>query len=77
MATEQERLEDLRIGAATEAAEFNLMAVLNPRISIDGNQWCVLFGENLQDGVAGFGSSPILAVYAFNKAWHQKLQGAS
>ena len=23
----------------------------------DGNQWCFLFGDNLQDGIAGFGNT--------------------
>jgi hypothetical protein len=43
------------------------------RISIDGNQWCVLYGENLQDGVAGFGDSPANAAAAFDQAWFTKL----
>lgn len=25
--------------------------------SLDGNQYCVLFGPNLQEGIAGFGST--------------------
>jgi len=61
---------------AVEAAEYNLVAILKPRISIDGNQWCVLFGENLQDGVCGFGDTAYDAVIAFKKAWHTKV-GAS
>jgi len=61
-----------RLNTAIETAEFNLVSLLKPRIFIDGNQWCVLYGENLQDGVAGFGSSPIKAVYDFNKAWHKE-----
>lgn len=23
----------------------------------DGNQWCFLFGDNIQDGIAGFGNT--------------------
>lgn len=57
-------------GQAIQSAEFNLIALLKPRISIDGDQWCVLWGENLQDGVAGFGDTAYLAVLDFNKAWH-------
>lgn len=45
-----------------------------PALSIDGNKWCALYGENLQDGVAGFGDSPAEAMSAFNRAWHAKLQ---
>jgi hypothetical protein len=47
-----------------------------PALSVDGNQWCALYGENLQDGVAGFGDSPADAMAAFNKAWHAKLNAA-
>ncbi len=46
---------------------------LRPRLFIDGNQWCALYGDNLQDGVAGFGDSPALAFVAFDKAWHTPL----
>lgn len=44
-----------------------------PTLTIDGNQWCALYGDNLQDGVAGFGDSPAQAMIAFNKAWHESL----
>jgi hypothetical protein len=40
-----------------------------PAIFKDGNQWCALYGENLQEGVAGFGDTPWLACQAFNLAW--------
>ncbi len=46
---------------------------LRPRLFIDGNQWCALYGENLQDGVAGFGNSPHEAMLDFDKEWHQAL----
>lgn len=47
--------------------------VYRPKIFIDGNQWCALYGENLQDGVAGFGKSPELAMLDFNQQWWKKL----
>ena len=28
----------------------------------DGDQWCALYGENLQEGVAGFGRTPAEAM---------------
>ena len=43
--------------------------MLKPRIFIDGNKWCALYGENLQDGVAGFGDSPEQAYWDFDKSW--------
>lgn len=44
-----------------------------PRLFIDGNMWCALYGENLQDGVAGFGGSPELAYQDFDKNWINNL----
>ena len=43
--------------------------LLKPRVFIDGNKWCALYGENLQDGVAGFGDSPELAAQDFDRNW--------
>jgi hypothetical protein len=39
----------------------------NTKISIqkDGNQWCVLWGEDLMNGIAGFGDSIELAMANF------------
>lgn len=45
-------------------------AVYRPHLKIDGNQWCALYGDNLQDGVAGFGDSPALAMADFDKNWY-------
>jgi len=49
--------------------------VHNPKLFLDGNKWCFLFGDNLQDGVAGFGDSPELAAFDFDKSWIAKLAG--
>lgn len=48
--------------------------LLKPHLLIDGDMWCALFGENLQDGVAGFGKSPELAYADFDRAWGTKLE---
>ena len=66
-------IQGLQNAIVVEAAEYNLVSLLRPSISIDGNQWCVLYGEDLQNGVAGFGDTPYLAVLAFNKEWHRSL----
>lgn len=42
---------------------------LRPTISRDGNQWCALYGENLHDGVAGFGDTPQAASIQFDIEW--------
>lgn len=57
-------------GVAIVAEEHTRPSVLyRPRLSVDGNQRCALYGENLRDGVAGFGDSPAAAMAAFDAAW--------
>ncbi len=43
--------------------------IYRPAIVKDGNQWCVLYGKNLQEGIAGFGDTPAQACQAFDVAW--------
>ncbi len=45
---------------------------LRPKMYMDGDMWCALYGENIQDGVCGFGESPQKASEAFNKAWFKE-----
>lgn len=55
------------------ASEHQRPSVLfKPSLTMDGNEWCALFGENLQDGVAGFGKSPDEAMRAFDQEWYKK-----
>lgn len=44
-------------------------AVYRPALMLDGTAWCALYGENLMDGVAGFGDTPDAAMRAFDEAW--------
>jgi len=44
-------------------------AVFKPSIYPDGTMWCALLGENLMEGVAGFGDTPEAAAIAFDKNW--------
>ena len=60
-----------------EIASTRYSVLMRPRLTIDGNQWCALYGENLQDGVAGFGDSPAAAMEDFDRAWIAKLPSAS
>ena len=53
------------------SCELNRPSTLyKPRLFIDGNQWCALMGDNLQDGVAGFGKSPAEAYADFDRRWN-------
>ena len=35
--------------------------------------YCVLHGNDLQEGIAGFGETIIKAIYDFNKQFHKPL----
>ena len=58
---------------AQEKNDFNLFAMLKPKFYLDGNQWCVLYGDNLQSGVAGFGDSLHKAILDFNVQWYKAI----
>ncbi len=72
--------ENLRWAAEVITNEWTRPSTLmRPKVYPDGNQWCVLYGDNLQEGVAGFGDSPELAMADFDKNWRTPMaaQGAS
>ena len=58
------------------AAQERPCVLWKPSLFRDGNQWCALLGENIQDGVVGFGDSPDAAMWAFDEAWREKLPPA-
>lgn len=55
------------------AAQERPCVLWKPSLFRDGNQWCALLGENIQDGVVGFGDSPDAAMWSFDEAWREKL----
>lgn len=38
------------------------------KLSLDGDEWCALIGENLQVGIAGFGATKSDALHALISA---------
>ena len=52
------------------ASNYERPSVLfRPKLSVDGDQWCAMYGDDLQSGVGGFGDSPAKAMYDFDRAW--------
>ncbi len=72
-------LREAGIGHYIEMAAFSIQeqflefsrpfVTLRPKMFIDGNQWCALYGDNLQDGVTGFGDTPAKAATDFDVNW--------
>lgn len=52
-------------------------AIYRPKLMADGDMWCALYGDNLQEGVSGFGKTPAEAMYAFDEAWVKSLTPAA
>ena len=70
------QLHHERISVAVEEGILCRFRLLVPKIYRDGNQWCVLYGDNLQVGIAGFGDSPRAAIMDWNAQWDTPITGA-
>jgi len=67
-------LDIIRQEFVNAALEQQRPAILmRPALSIDGNQWCALYGENIQDGLSGFGSSPYAALIDFDRQFFKEI----
>lgn len=56
-----------------ECEQTRPSVLYKPSIKIDGAAWCALYGENIQDGVAGFGASPAEAMRDFDANWQKQI----
>lgn len=64
------QMESIRNEFLQAAYEMQRPCVIfKPSISRDGNMWCALYGEDLQNGVAGFGETPAKAMHDFDANW--------
>lgn len=74
LSREQHQLDYIhqsKMNVLVQNEEMNLFSLLKPKVGIDGNQHYVLYGEDLQRGVAGFGDTLMLAIYDWNKSFHR------
>ena len=68
----QERLYDMEMETATTTFDLAIFKSLKPRLFKDGDQWCCLYGESIQEGIVGFGNTPYNAILEFNKEFISK-----
>lgn len=68
---EQKTLLDILSGAYGEILETHAMwqciAALGVKPFKDGNKWSFLYGDNIQEGICGFGETIFLAAWDFYK----------
>jgi len=69
----EEREGFSRLSFAVAKEELVRFEMLKPKIFKDGNEWCVLYGDNIQDGIAGFGATPNKALFDWNGAWDREI----
>lgn len=55
---------DILIGAYNRPS-----AIFRPTLTVDGNMYCALYGEDLMQGCAGFGETAEAAMADFDKNW--------
>ena len=51
----------------SDSKTLMIIEKLKPTFSKDGNQFCFLYGDNLQEGVAGFGDTIWKAMQDFER----------
>lgn len=65
----QAKLQAYYIAEDVERERLRPFMLLRPRLFPDGNAWCALYGENLQEGVCAFGDTPAKAAIQFDIEW--------
>jgi len=65
----QDKMTDLY-----DKSRYELISILGLKPQKDGNQWCYLYGDNLQEGIAGFGDSIYDAMIDFYKEFHKPIK---
>jgi len=54
---------------------YDLPSVIyRPKLSLDGDRWVALYGDNPHDGVVGIGASPADAMWQFDIAGHKRIE---
>jgi|GEM_PF-4509035 len=67
-----EEISSIEYDTAVMTQVYLLFSMLKPKIKREGKQWCVLYGDNLQEGIYGLGDTPYDAVIQFNAAWESQ-----
>jgi hypothetical protein len=63
---------NVALAVLEEQRLYQAVNLLQAKVTLDGKQWCCLMGENLQEGISGFGDTPYLAMQDFYNQLHVK-----
>jgi len=70
---QDEILYQEKLGNECDESLYRKFNALDGKLSIDGNQYCALVGEDLQAGMAGFGDTAYKAIENWNENMHKPL----
>jgi hypothetical protein len=59
-----------QLACMAEEARMRPFFLMKPRLYPDGNQWCALYGDDLQSGLCGFGDTPEKAGLDFDRNFY-------
>lgn len=68
----EEIRHDIELCNMEERRKLDIIATLKPKFSKVGNQYCFLFGDDLQSSIAGFGDTAFQAAENFVKAFFEE-----
>ncbi len=66
------QIGDIQTEIVNEQFELQIIAMLKPNLSLDGNQYCFTYGEVPNDCIQGFGDTAIQAARDFKKNFYQE-----
>ncbi len=61
-----------QLACQAEDARMAPSTLFRPMLSLDGNMYCALYGEDLMSGCAGFGKTAEAAMSDFDKNWREQ-----
>ena len=51
---------------------LKMIGLLRPKFYQDGDMFCFLYGNNIQDGILGFGKTPAEAAVSFYHGFYER-----
>lgn len=60
-----------QMACSVEEQRLRPFYLLRPHVLPDGNGWLAVYGENIQQGVVGCGTTPEKAADDFDRAWKE------
>ena len=66
--------EQINIGTIEANRRSWWATILRLQPMLDGDKWCVLWGPNIQEGIAAFGDSPQDAMWNFEAEMRKKVE---